>query len=284
MRLSESQDTVERLYRRLADALRRSRIEPFSSPVTVAEIYQELVPYRQVREEMGFSMNADYEHALLSLLAGAGERVRLEPQTARDVIARELKMPNPNVSIYREYAACDVWVLEPEEAAAGTDAPADDDESGLEWLEGLGEEELGSALGTFAFLDQPDRPEPRTGDAPPPPPRPEPRPEPAPPPPPPQPRPEPAPPQPRAAQPAAEPAAPREVAGAQPAAPEREPDAAAAAEGRCAFCDSSLPAGRQVRFCPWCGGDQSTRPCGACGEVVEQQWLFCVACGTPAAS
>lgn len=116
-------DAVERLYERLTDALERVRPRPYESPVTVAEIYQELVPYRSVRSEVGFGMNADYEDALLRLLAGEHDLARLEPDHARDEIRRELAGVNPNVSIYRAYAGCDVW-LRPRERRAGEAAPA----------------------------------------------------------------------------------------------------------------------------------------------------------------
>src|SRR5688572_21791838 len=129
-------DTVKRLYQRLAEALQRSRQDAFTGPVTVAEIYQELVPYRVVRGEVGFDMNADYEHALLRLLAGEGDMARLEPAHAREQITKELRSSNPNVSIYREYAGCDVFVNQPEPGrfeTAGSmmdDVLSDDDEVG----------------------------------------------------------------------------------------------------------------------------------------------------------
>jgi hypothetical protein len=37
-----------------------------------------------------------------------------------------------------------------------------------------------------------------------------------------------------------------------------------------------------VLFCPHCGSDQSQRPCGSCGETLDAQWRFCIACGTAA--
>lgn len=332
MRLSDEREAVDRLYHSLADALRRSRVEPFSSPVTVAEIYQELVPYRQVREELGFGMNADYEHALLCLLAGDGDHVRLEPDTARTAIAKELKTPNPNVSIYREYAGCDAWVAEP---AAGADAGADGeeaDDSALDWLEELDEEELGAAVGTFAFLEdevqedgatttelepagegaaadvdvdalvedawgeawsdpepetEPEsdpaasleaeaafEPEPALEDEP----EPVAAPEPAP-----------------ATEPVGQDAqeqdrqAVRSEAGVngssvQVAAASGQSEGAQAtkAEPHCLFCDSTLPGGRVVKFCPFCGSDQSKRPCPSCDEVLDEGWVFCIACGSSA--
>jgi hypothetical protein len=101
---------VGRLHDHLVEVLKQRRGPGFSGPVTVAEIYQELVPYRAVRSEAGFGMNADYEHALLRLLAGEAGLARLEPDSARAEIEAELESANPNVSIYRAYAGCDVWI------------------------------------------------------------------------------------------------------------------------------------------------------------------------------
>jgi hypothetical protein len=310
MRGNEGREAVDRLYGRLADAMRRSRRDPFAMPVTVAEIYQELVPYRLVRDDVGFGMNADYEHALLRLLAGEGELARLEPPTAREVILRELRTSNPNVSIYREYAGCDVWIREP---AGGNDVDEPGDLPELDWLEAISEAELGVAgAGTFAFLDEeaedavageatngaqapgpaaqqtsqrePSAASPRQATSE-----------------------QSAPAQSGAPQqqavaspPAARPAAatpapgrtttsPAPATGAVVARPAAAGSAApgasavaqpAAAASACAFCDSPLPANRSVRFCPYCGNDQTTRPCGDCGEVLQVGWLYCVACGS----
>src|SRR5215211_2993408 len=79
----DDEAAVTRLYERLTEALQRTRREPFNVPVTVAEIFQELVPYRLV------------------------------PAEVAEEIRRELRSANPNLSIYRNYATCDVWVREP---------------------------------------------------------------------------------------------------------------------------------------------------------------------------
>lgn len=105
-------EVIARLHRALVDALEQTRNEPFAQPVTVAEIYQDLVPYARARTAIGVDLNADYEHALLRFLAGEHGRARLEPMNARDEIMRELESPNPNVTIYRKFAACDVWVAD----------------------------------------------------------------------------------------------------------------------------------------------------------------------------
>lgn len=113
-------DVVDRLYYCLTAELERSRSAPYERPITVAEIYQDLAPYRSVRSVIGVEVNQDYEHALMRLLAGEDGRVRLEPSTARGDLERELRSSNPNITLYRKYAACDVWVQQP--PRSGSDA------------------------------------------------------------------------------------------------------------------------------------------------------------------
>jgi hypothetical protein len=111
-------DLVAQLHRTLVDALRRSRPGALDRPITVAEIYQDILPYRAAREAVGFEINADYEHALLRLLAGEGDLARIEPREVRDKLRMELDSPNPDVGLFRSYAGCDVWVsMDSSEAA-----------------------------------------------------------------------------------------------------------------------------------------------------------------------
>jgi hypothetical protein len=100
---------IQRLHRLLVDAIQRASGD-LATPVTVSQIYQELVPYRAARSAAGFEMNADYEYAVLRLLSGEDDLVRLEPPEVRTLLQRELESPNPNVSLFRAYANCDVYV------------------------------------------------------------------------------------------------------------------------------------------------------------------------------
>jgi hypothetical protein len=311
---------VERLLAALSDALRRTRKDPFGAPVTVAEIYQDLVPYRSVRTALGFQMNADYEHTVLRLLAGEGDLARLEPQEAREELRSELDMPNPNVGLFRKFAACDVWVLrydltlgEGDTAGSASEteqepapAPESDGEQGAQH----GPDEWASASLPLAYAANPAEPEPALDDLPdleletemvaaeqddpagivegdaliw-------------------------AEPEPEGEWDAAEgellleeevqdrPAAPdtsEEPASAGSTEPKQQPEAAvmfdssqsqgsvatAHAGGSCAFCQGTLPGSRVVRFCPFCGADQSTKPCASCREPLDPSWKFCIGCG-----
>ena len=67
-----SDDVLERFHRALIEEIQTRRPEYLTSPFTVAEIYQNLVPYRTHRDRIGIEMNGDYEDALIRLLAGEG--------------------------------------------------------------------------------------------------------------------------------------------------------------------------------------------------------------------
>jgi hypothetical protein len=49
----------------------------------------------------------------------------------------------------------------------------------------------------------------------------------------------------------------------------------------CSGCRSTLPPGRDVRFCPFCGKCLAPIPCPECSTTVEPEWRFCVMCGWP---
>ncbi|MSR36885.1 MAG: zinc ribbon domain-containing protein [Gemmatimonadetes bacterium] len=101
-------EAVARFHRALVEEIVRTRPAYLSEPFTVAEIYQNLVPYRTHRDRIGVEMNGDYEDALLRLLAGEGDYLVLESDHARSHITEELGSPNPNTGLYREFAAVDV--------------------------------------------------------------------------------------------------------------------------------------------------------------------------------
>lgn len=93
-------DALDRLYRRVTLALGR---DP-GRELTIGDLYQEVVPYRLIRSELGFAELAEYEHALLRLLAGEREYLELDRAEAAEEFRRELAAPNPILGIYRDYA------------------------------------------------------------------------------------------------------------------------------------------------------------------------------------
>jgi hypothetical protein len=234
---------VVQLHRALVDALIMSDKHNEYAPVTVAEIYQDLIPYRSVRM-LGFAMNADYEHALLQLLAGEHGLAQIEPPEVREALQDELNSPNPNVGIYRNYAACDVIVTVPDEVQVVVPAvapprpeppkpgPAAPAKPSAAQLEAAFSGEAAAALD--ALRETLSRPAPT-------------------------------------------PTTPR---AETPPSPAPRPQTAAATATSCGSCKRALPANKPARFCPYCGADQKARRCAGCGEKLEEGWKFCIACGS----
>jgi hypothetical protein len=109
-------DLLDRLHARLRREV-ASRRPALADPLTVADLYQLLIPYRSVRTELGIMELAPYEHALLRLLAGERGYVRLlEPAVAAE-IQRELEAASPILGIYRDYAGATLRLAGGEEAA-----------------------------------------------------------------------------------------------------------------------------------------------------------------------
>jgi hypothetical protein len=248
-------NVLVQLHRALLDALILSDRHSVHDAVTVAEIYQDLIPYRSVRT-LGFALNADYEHVLLRLLAGESGLVRIEPDQARDRIREELESSNPNVGIYRNYAACDVFVTLPDDldvtalptSMVEPPTPEPERASVPDWQHGTvmpnraGSEAIETIRDFAARSVQPE------------------------------------------ATAVASPAAP---SGGPPAEPPRPTAPESRIEttstdkpAACKHCARHLPAGRSVQFCPFCGTDQRVRKCESCQEELEVDWVFCVACGT----
>jgi hypothetical protein len=232
---------VSRLHRCLVEAVRSRGGEPRDAPLKVSEIFQELVPYREVRRALGVDLKADYEHALSRLLAGEGGLLHLEPEDARAELRQEVESPYPFVGLYRKFAECDVWIMEDAADLAEDAAPLSAVGSGP----GVGsapERDSGTHMAPI-LSSAPRFPEPAAE--------------------------------------ARSPADPDTLAkGLTPAAERHGTDRRVVARAvECSFCDQPLPVGRRVRYCPSCGSDQRLRPCPRCDEVLDRNWRFCVNCG-----
>lgn len=106
--MQDMKDVLARFHAALVEEILARRPEYLHAPFTVAEIYQNLVPYGTHRDRIGVEMNGDYEDALLRLLAGEGGYLLLESAPALRALKEELSSSNPNTGLYREYAAVDV--------------------------------------------------------------------------------------------------------------------------------------------------------------------------------
>ena len=251
--MSQSGDVLERFHKALVQQIRDTRPEYLTAPFTVAEIYQELVPYRSHRDLIGVEMNGDYEDALFRMLCGEGDYLLLDSEVARWAMQKELDTPNPNTALFREFAAADVRFHPsrvPPGAGPGIEVPSEVSEANV-----MDQEEAGprAAEATPAGADPQElwRSEPgRSG--------------------------------------ADGVVGHIEITTASPLAPSEEPasDAAVSTDAGpsdvltvCHWCREALPACDSINFCPFCGSDLCPSPCRECGEAMEARWQFCVSCG-----
>lgn len=310
---------LERFHRALIEEIQTQRPEYLTQPFTVAEIYQNLVPYGSHRDRIGVEMNGDYEDALVRLLAGEGGYLILDSEAALKRLRSELDTRNPNTGVYREYAAVDVRLnqayldlsaeamdqlpdlveeLEAEDPMTMTDlAPAEGNASAAgaapggdifaDYVADGADSEPGGNDGSSGTVEETDgvtMPDHGTVT-------------------------------PGAAtagastadgDPSDEDGGGGEAAdepssvdasrssGRPPLAPEYvdEPEKNGAApaggtggaragvvDGSCVWCRADLPERDDVNFCPFCGTDLRLVPCASCGAEIEPGWMFCAACG-----
>lgn len=268
---------IQRFHRTLVEEINRDAPGQLERPFTVAEIYQSLVPYRTHRDRIGVEMNGDYEDALLRLLAGEGGFLMLGSDSARERIRKELSGSNPNTGLYREFAAVEVR-LNPDKLppktdrsrSPGRDVAAADDRTAAEPEGG----KTGSSPDTRASAREaapsasPATGEPATRAAPGP-----------------------------SGSPGTAASSPSSAGGSASSARSTSGVPAGAAPGpavprdgarslsdACPECERPLPARQNLRFCPHCGANPHQVECSACGELLEREWSYCIACGTPAES
>ncbi len=244
--MSQSGDVLERFLNALVQRITATRPEYLTAPFTIAEIYQDLVPYRSHRDLIGVEMNGDYEDALFRLLSGEGDYLVLDSEVARREIQAELARPNPNTALFHDFAAVDVRLHPsrvPTGAGTGSTVQAE-----------VTEPETAPETADETDLVGPSRSEPgsfsddgvvghiKTASDP-----------------------------------------PLESIGVGAAAPE-DPDSTSPEPDDvmtvCHWCREDLPARESIHFCPFCGSDLRPSPCRECGEAMEARWQFCPSCGT----
>lgn len=106
-------DELDRFFRLLVRSLAQRGADRLEQPLQVAEVYQELVPYRQHRGELNLDTHQDYEMVVLRLLAGERGYARLEPEDAQQALAQQARAPFPETGAFRQFAAARVH-LNPE--------------------------------------------------------------------------------------------------------------------------------------------------------------------------
>jgi len=100
-------DNVEQMFRHLVRTIRTRFPQYLSQPFDVAELHQNILPYRHHRRELGLETNEDYEITLLELLSGARGYLIVDDKV-RDALQSELASPNPDPGAFRQFAGAQV--------------------------------------------------------------------------------------------------------------------------------------------------------------------------------
>jgi predicted RNA-binding Zn-ribbon protein involved in translation (DUF1610 family) len=114
-------DELDRLFHRLVQNVRAKSPSQLTVPFTVAELYEQLVPYRHNRRELGIETNQDYETTINRLLSG--ERGYLVGDAAmQESLRKELTGTKPDTGAFREFAAAEVSISPDALRSLGTPA------------------------------------------------------------------------------------------------------------------------------------------------------------------
>lgn len=250
-----SNHVLERFHRALIEEIQTQRPEYLTGPFTVAEIYQNLVPYGSHRDRIGVEMNGDYEDALIRLLAGEGGYLVLDSEAALQALQAEVQSSNPNTGMYRDFAAADVR-LNPEylDLSAGAMDHLPDSEQELQEEDPVAMTSLAPSAsspgelgivppGAEIFSDGESASGQDAGAG-----------------------------------------SDEESSEQHPLASEFGEPAPGADAVQCRWCSEALPVRSPMNFCPFCGRDQNLIPCGSCGSELEPGWHFCALCGASTAT
>lgn len=280
--MSQSGDVLDRFLEALVERITVTRPEYLTGPFTVAEIYQDLVPYRSHRNLIGVEMSGDYEDALARMLSGEGDYLLLDSEAAQRELQVELSSPNPNTALFREFAAVDVRLHPsrvPLDAGNGPEvrakAPEEDTidaevtrtrstdlfvELDTE-LEAEVEAEVEADVGVEAPVEMAQRPSDERDDGP---------------------RSELG----RSSEDGVvghiDTVASPPLVSLSDTTPDRADSTDADPSGSvavCHWCREDLPVSDSIHFYPFCGSDLRPSPCRECGEAMEARWQFCASCG-----
>lgn len=249
-------DELDRLYRRMVDNVRAGFPELLARAFEVSQVYQQIVPYRTNRRELGFDSNDEYDLALMQLLAGLRGYLTGDAEL-QQAMRHELASSNPDLAAFRVYATSAIS-LSPDALRAMEQQPPTRSVS-REGSGGAptphvspGELAVMAARATEAVdvtVGGPLVAPPASAVI---------------------------------NHPAANPAPQTHRSLFAPdqsmTAPRSSPSRANAGES-CRYCSGSLPEGRRVTFCPGCGHNLTVQHCPACATELEVGWKFCITCG-----
>lgn len=102
-------DVVERMFHLLVTTMTSRDPGAITRPFTVGDLYQNILPYRLYRRDLGLDSNQEYELALMELLTGARGYLVVDDRMA-DALRGELASPSPDSSVFRQYGSTEISI------------------------------------------------------------------------------------------------------------------------------------------------------------------------------
>jgi hypothetical protein len=113
-------DDLDRVFQRLVHSIRLRHPEYLTMPFTVQELYEDLIPYRHHRRELGIETNQDYEAAISRLISGERGYLRGDLGMQEKLSANQ-KEKIPDTGAFRDYANSKVSLAPDALASLGLD-------------------------------------------------------------------------------------------------------------------------------------------------------------------
>jgi hypothetical protein len=243
---SSAPDELERLFRRLVDNVAELDATRLDGPLPLAEIHQNLVPYRTHRAVLGIETNQDYEMTVLRLVAGERGYARTEPDEVRHHFEREVRAVNPDTGVFRRFPNASVR-LDPDQVQvilSGRPARADETAAPAAAAPApRADSAEGAAPSVSAFQLDGSQPLPEAVEG------------------------------------SEEPEIPFSLDDGSEEPPPAAGREATIGGAQCGYCGGDLPVGRTVIFCPHCGQNVGVMHCPECGTELDVGWQYCITCG-----
>lgn len=113
-------DDLDRIFQRLVHSIRLRHPEYLTMPFTVQELYEDLIPYRHHRRDLGIETNQDYEVAIARLLSGERGYLRGDRGMQEKLTANQNEKV-PDTGAFRDYASTKVSLAPEALEALGLD-------------------------------------------------------------------------------------------------------------------------------------------------------------------
>ena len=240
-------DEITRFARRLVEQLSASK-EGVHRAVTIGQVREKILPYRTHRRALLLESVEDYETVLLRLAAGERGFVRTLPAAAARRCQEELAGANPDLGVLDEVADSTIQITS---LAAAQIVGHEGEEIAAEPEVTLSAAAVLSAAKEKGPISK-ERPAPSVAPLP-------------------------------QGDNRGEPPVTLSAAKEKgPIAKERPaPSVASLPQGdnACPHCQHAMPSGRQVVFCPWCGGRLIPFTCPRCQTELDSEWRHCITCG-----